>query len=131
MCIRDSFSAVQRAMSQKKEHSIRGRQYTKWKRTTEEQEEPAKKSRQLKKKGTARTAKTKKSKQEDAEKTEQGQGSSEESQGDESPDVPWTKAWSKVEVGKELWNTDLETPPTQWMDHEPRTGMQPMNGVKT
>ena len=65
-----SFSAVQRAMSRKKEHSIRGWQYTKRKRTTEEQEEPAKKSQQLKKKGTARTAKTKKTKQEDTEKTE-------------------------------------------------------------
>ena len=46
-----SFSAVQRAMSHKKEHSIGGRQYAKRKRMAEKQEGPTKKSQHLKKSG--------------------------------------------------------------------------------
>ena len=40
-----SFCAVQRAMSRKGEHSVRGRQYTKRKKAAEKQEGPVKKSK--------------------------------------------------------------------------------------
>ena len=45
-----SFSAVQRAISRKGEHSIGGRQYTKRKKAVKKQEGPAKKSQQIKEK---------------------------------------------------------------------------------
>ena len=50
-----SFSAIQQAMSQKKEHSVGGRQYRKRKRsaTSEEMEEPIRKSKCLKEKSPA------------------------------------------------------------------------------
>ena len=40
-----SFSAIQRAMSRKREHSVGGRQYTKRKKAAEKQEGPVKKSK--------------------------------------------------------------------------------------
>ena len=101
-----SFSAIQRAMLQNKEHSVRGRQYAKWKRATEEQEEPTKKSQWPKKKGMAKTTKVKEDKQEAAKKVKPDQESTEESQGDKLPDVPWTKAWKKMKAErrpKEYW----------------------------
>ena len=45
-----SFSAVQRAMSRKREHSVGARQYTKRKRAVEKQEGPAKKSQWIEEK---------------------------------------------------------------------------------
>ena len=45
-----SFSAVKRAMSHKREHSVGGRQYAKRKRAAEKQEGSAKKSQQLEEK---------------------------------------------------------------------------------
>ena len=45
-----SFSAIQRAMSRKQEHSVRGRQYTKRKKAAEKQECPVKESKQIKEK---------------------------------------------------------------------------------
>ena len=47
-----SFSAVQRAMSRKREHSVDSRQYTKRKRAVEKQEGPAKKSQWIEGKHT-------------------------------------------------------------------------------
>ena len=77
-----SFSAVQRAMPCKKEHSIGGRQYAKRKRMAEKQEGPAKKSQYLKEKQTTEPART-----ESPQLTEQSQDSSDSR---ELPDVPWT-----------------------------------------
>ena len=45
-----SFSAVQHAMSRKREHSVGGRQYAKRKRAAEKQEGPAKKSQWIEEK---------------------------------------------------------------------------------
>ena len=42
-----SFSSIQRAMSQKREHSVGGRQYAKRKRDEEKQKGPAKKSKRM------------------------------------------------------------------------------------
>ena len=47
-----SFSSIQRAMSQKREHSVSGRQYAKRKRVEEKQKGPAKKSKQMEMKRT-------------------------------------------------------------------------------
>ena len=47
-----SFSAVQHAMSRKREHSVGGRQYAKRKKAAKKQEGPAKKSQQTKEKRT-------------------------------------------------------------------------------
>ena len=77
-----SFSAVQRAMSHKKEHSVGGRQYAKRKRMTEKQEGSTKKSQRLKEKQT-----TEPSRAESPQLTEQSQDSSDSK---ELPDVPWT-----------------------------------------
>ena len=66
-----SFSAVQRAMSCKREHSIGGRQYAKRKRMAEKQEGATKKSQCLKEKWTTEPARTK-----SPQPTEQSQDSS-------------------------------------------------------
>ena len=50
------FSAVQRAMSRKREHSVRGRQYAKRKKVAGKQEGPVKKSKQIKERGTTKPA---------------------------------------------------------------------------
>ena len=50
-----SFSAIQRAMSRKQEHSIGGRQYAKKKKAIEKQGDPIKRSKQTEKKSTAKT----------------------------------------------------------------------------
>ena len=53
-----SFSAVQQAMSHKREHSVGGRQYAKRKRMAEKQEGPTKKSQHSKEKRTTEPART-------------------------------------------------------------------------
>ena len=78
-----SFSAVQHAMSCKKEHSVGGRQYAKRKRMAEKQEGPTKKSQHLKGKQTTEPARAG-----SPQLTEQSQDSSDSS---ELPDVPWTQ----------------------------------------
>ena len=50
-----SFSAIQRAMSRKRAHSVGGRQYAKRKRVEEKQKGPAKKSKQMETKQTTET----------------------------------------------------------------------------
>ena len=54
-----SFSAIQRAMSRKQEHSVGGRQYAKRKKAAEKQEGPAKKSKRIKEKSTTKPAEDK------------------------------------------------------------------------
>ena len=78
-----SFSAVQCAMSHKKEHSVGDRQYAKRKRMAEKQEGPTKKSQHLKEKQTTEPARAK-----NPQPTEQSQDSSDSR---ELPDVPWTQ----------------------------------------
>ena len=53
-----SFSAVQRAMSRKRDHSVGCRQYAKRKRMVEKQEGPAKKSQCSKEKWTTEPDRT-------------------------------------------------------------------------
>ena len=77
-----SFSTMQRAMSRKREHSVGGRQYAKWKKDAERQEAPPKKSRWTGKKGT-----TKSTKDRSPSPVEPDQDSSNSM---ELPDVPWT-----------------------------------------
>ena len=77
-----SFSAVQRAMLHKREHSVGGRQYAKRKRMAEKQEGPTKKSQHSKEKWTTKPART-----ESPRPTEQSQDSSDSR---ELPDGPWT-----------------------------------------
>ena len=79
-----SFSAVQRAMSHKKEHSMGDQQYAKRKRMAEKQEGPTKKSQRLKEKQTIEPAIA-----ESPQPTEQSLDSSDSR---ELPDVPW--AWT-------------------------------------
>ena len=76
-----SFSAVQRAMSRKREHSIRGRQYAKRKKAAEKQEGPVKKSKRIKEKSTTNPAEDK-----GPQPAEPSQDSSDST---ELPDVPW------------------------------------------
>ena len=66
-----SFSAVQRAMLRKREHSIGGRQYAKRKRMAEKQEGPTKKSQCSKEMQTTEPTRT-----ESPQLTEQSQDSS-------------------------------------------------------
>ena len=72
-----SFSSIQRAMSQKREHSVGRRQYAKRKRDGEKQKGPAKKSKQMETKQTTEMV-----------KAENSQDSSDST---ELPDVPWTR----------------------------------------
>ena len=76
-----SFSAVQRAMSRKREHSVRGRQYAKRKKAAEKQEGPVKKSKQIKEKGMTKAAEDR-----GPQPVEPSQDSSDSM---ELPDVPW------------------------------------------
>ena len=86
------FSAVLRAMSCKREHSIGGRQYAKRKRMAEKQEEPTKKSQHLKGKRTTKPART-----ESPQPTEQSQDSLDSR---ELPDVPWTQTGESKEEAR-------------------------------
>ena len=76
-----SFSAVQRAMSRKREHSVRGRQYAKRKKAAEKQEGPAKKSKWVEEKGTTKSAEDR-----SPPPAEPSQDSSDST---ELPDMPW------------------------------------------
>ena len=71
-----SFSSIQRAMSQKREHSIGGRQYAKRKRDKEKQKGPVKKSKRMETKWASETV-----------EVENSQDSSDSTK---LPDVPWT-----------------------------------------
>ena len=77
-----SFSAVQRVMSRKKEHSVGGRQYMKRKQMTEKQGGPVKKSQRIKEKEATKSA--------DAEDAPPKEPSSDSSDSMELLDVPWT-----------------------------------------
>ena len=76
-----SFSAVQRAMSRKREHSVGGRQYAKWKKDAERQEGSPKKSKWTGKKGTSGSTEIR-----SPPHMEPNQDSSDST---ELPDVPW------------------------------------------
>ena len=76
-----SFSAVQRAMSRKWEHSIGGRQYAKRKKATEKQQGPAKKSKWIEKKCTTEPA--------EVRSPQPAEPSQDSSDSTELPDVPW------------------------------------------
>ena len=77
-----SFSAIQRAMSRKQEHSVGGRQYTKKKKVAEKQGDPVKRSKWTERKSVTETAETASS-----PPVEPEQDSSDST---ELPDVPWT-----------------------------------------
>ena len=76
-----SFSAVQRAMSRKREHSVGGRQYAKRKKAAEKQEGPAKKSKWIEEKCTTKPAEVR-----SPQPVEHSQDSSDST---ELPNVPW------------------------------------------
>ena len=76
-----SFSAVQRAMSRKREHSVGSKQYAKRKRAVEKQEGPAKKSQWIEEKDTTEPAKVR-----SLQPIEPSQDSSDST---ELPDIPW------------------------------------------
>ena len=71
-----SFSSIQRAMSQKREHSVGGRQYAKRKRDEEKQKGPVKKSKQMETKWASEMV--------------EAENSQDSSDSTELPDVPWT-----------------------------------------
>ena len=76
-----SFSAVQRAMSRKQEHSVGGRQYAKRKKAAEKQEGPAKKSKWIEEKSMTKPAEDR-----SPQPVEPSQDSSDST---ELSDVPW------------------------------------------
>ena len=78
-----SFSAVQRAMSRKRKHSVGGRQYAKRKRAAEKQEEPAKKSQQIEEKCTTEPVEVR-----SPQPVEPSQDSLDST---ELPDLPWAR----------------------------------------
>ena len=77
------FSAIQRAMSRKREHSVGGRQYAKKKKVVEKQEDPVKRSKRTEKKSTTESAETTSS-----PPVEPNQDSLDST---ELPDVPWVR----------------------------------------
>ena len=76
-----SFSATQRAMSRKREHSIGGRQYAKKKKAVEKQGDPVKRSKQTEKKSTTKTP--------EARSMSPVEPNQDSSNSMELPDVPW------------------------------------------
>ena len=76
-----SFSATQRAMSRKREHSVGGRQYTKKKKAIEKQGDPVKRSKQTEKKSTTETP--------EARSTSPVEPNQDSSDSTELPDMPW------------------------------------------
>ena len=76
-----SFSAVQRAMSRKQEYSVGGRQYAKRKKAAEKQEDPAKKSKQIKEKSMTKPAEDR--------SPQPAKPSQDSSDRKELPDIPW------------------------------------------
>ena len=79
-------------MSRKKEHSKRGRQYAKRKKSDDEKEEPVRKSRHLEGKGSTTLTKATETEKEPTEEVEPDKELTEISSGEELPDVPWTKS---------------------------------------
>ena len=75
-----SFSAVQRAMSRKWEHSVSGRQYGKKKRAAEKQEGPTKKSKWIEEKCTTEPA--------EVRSPQPAEPSQDSSDSTELPDIP-------------------------------------------
>ena len=76
-----SFSAVQRAMSRKREYSVGGRQYAKRKKAAEKQEGPAKRSKQIGEKIMTKPA--------EVRSPPPAEPSQDSSDSTELPDVPW------------------------------------------
>ena len=75
------FSAVQRVMSRKWEHTVGGRQYAKRKKAAEKQEGPAKKSKWIEEKCTTEPA--------EVRSPQPAEPSQDSSDSTELPDVPW------------------------------------------
>ena len=75
-----SFSAIQRAMSRKREHSVGGRQYAKKRKAVEKQGDSVKRSKRTEK-GTTESAK--------ARSTPPVETDQDSSDSTELPDVPW------------------------------------------
>ena len=82
-----SFSAIQWAMSQKKEHSVGERQYRKRKRSATSEGKEA-----SERKSPVTQSKEVKSEKESTREMEPGKGLFEVSLGEDLPDVPWTKS---------------------------------------
>ena len=78
-----SFSAIQRAMSRKQEHSIGGRQYAKKKKAIEKQGDPVKRSKRTEKKSTTETP--------EARSMSPVEPNQDSSNSMELPDVPWAR----------------------------------------
>ena len=76
-----SFSAIQQAMSRKREHSVGGRQYAKRKKAAERQQGPAKKSKRMEEKRTTESA--------EARSPQSAEPNQDSSYSTELPDVPW------------------------------------------
>ena len=76
-----SFSAIQRAMSRKQEHSIGGRQYAKKRKIIEKQGDPVKKSKWTGKKSATETP--------DDRSPPHAEPNQDSSDSMELPDVPW------------------------------------------
>ena len=79
-------------MSRKKEHSKGGRKYAKRKKSGDEKEEPVRKSRHLKGKGSTMSTIATQAKKEPTEEIEPDKELTEISSGQELPDVLWTKS---------------------------------------
>ena len=78
-----SFSAIQRAMSRKREHSVGRRQYTKKKKVIEKQGDSVKRSKQTGKKSTTEMP--------EARSTSPVEPNQDSSNSTELPDVPWAR----------------------------------------
>ena len=76
-----SFSAIQRAMSRKQEHSVGGRQYAKKKKVEEKQGDSVKRSKRTGKKSTTKMP--------EARSTSPVEPNQDSSDSTELPDVPW------------------------------------------
>ena len=76
-----SFSAIQRSMSRKREHSVGGRQYAKKKKVKEKQGDSVKRSKRTGKKSTTETP--------EARSMSPVEPNQDSSNSTELPDVPW------------------------------------------
>ena len=76
-----SFSAVQQAMSRKREHSVSGRQHAKRKKAAEKREGPAKKSKRIEEKCTTEPV--------EVRSPQPAEPSQDSSDSTDLPDVPW------------------------------------------
>ena len=77
------FSAIQRAMSRKREHSVGGRQYAKKKKVEEQQGDSVKRSKWTGKKSTAEMS--------EARSTSPVEPNQDSSNSTELPNVPWAR----------------------------------------